>query len=147
MTAIQFYNISNFAIYCKIIAIYIAIYQWLCRKILENFFRAICDILQYMVIYCSPYMFYIDWRFISGSAARVERLLSHCKYIKTETRHSLTPQLFEAINFLKSNRELWENSQQLISRAISISKMENFRAYKRVEEDKTKEKRTNGDNN
>ena len=59
----------------------------------------------------------------------------------------MTPQLFEAINFLKSNRELWENSQQLISRAISMSKMENSRAYKRMEEDETEEKRMNGDNN
>ena len=59
----------------------------------------------------------------------------------------MTPQLFETITFLKSNRELWENSQQLISRAISMSKMENSRAYKRMEEDETKEKWMNGDNN
>ena len=59
----------------------------------------------------------------------------------------MTPQLFEAVTFLKSNRKLWENSQQLISRAISMSKMENFRAYKRMEEDETEEKRMNGDNN
>ena len=49
---------------------------------------------------------YIDCRFIFGSAARAERLFSHCKYIKTETRNRLTPQLSEAITFLKSNREL-----------------------------------------
>ena len=55
---------------------------------------------------------YIDCKFIFESAARAERLFSHCKYIKTETRNRLTPQLFEAITFLKSNRELWENSQQ-----------------------------------
>ena len=58
----------------------------------------------------------------------------------------MTSQLIEAITFLKSNRELWENSQQLISRAISMSKMENFRAYKRMEEDETEEKRMNGAN-
>ena len=90
---------------------------------------------------------YIDCRFIFGSAARAERLFSHCKYIKTETRKRLTPQLFEAVIILKSNRELWENSQQLISRAISMSKTENSRAYKRKEEDEPKEKRMNGDNN
>ena len=90
---------------------------------------------------------YIECRFIFGSAARAEKLFSHCKYIKTETRNRLTPQLFEAITFLKSNRELWENSQQLISRTISMSKMENFRAYKRIEEDETEEKRMHGDNN
>ena len=89
---------------------------------------------------------YIDYRFIFGSAARAERLFSHCKYVKTETRNRLTPQLFEVFNFLKSNRELWENSQQLISRAISMSKMENSRAYKRMEEDDTEEKRLNGEN-
>ena len=63
------------------------------------------------------------------------------------TRNRLTPQRFEAITSLKSIRELWENSQQLISRAISMSKMENFRAYKRMEEDEAEEKRMNGDNN
>ena len=90
---------------------------------------------------------YIDCRFIFGSVACAERLFSHCKYIKTETRNRLTPQLFEAINFLKSNRELWKNSQQLISGAIPMSKMENSRAYKRLEEDDTEEKRMNGENN
>ena len=39
------------------------------------------------------------------------------------------------------------NSQQLISRAISMSKIESSRAYKRIEEDETEEKRMNGDNN
>ena len=72
---------------------------------------------------------YIDYRFIFGSAARAERLFSHCKYIKIETRNRLTPQFFKAITFLKSIRELWENSQQLISRAILMSKIENARAY------------------
>ena len=59
----------------------------------------------------------------------------------------MTPQLFEAITFLKSYSELWENPQQLTSRAISMSKIENSRAYKRMEEDETEEKRMNGDNN
>ena len=43
----------------------------------------------------------IDCRFIFGSEARAEKLFSRYKYIKTETRNRLTPQLFEAINFLK----------------------------------------------
>ena len=42
---------------------------------------------------------YIDCRFIFESAARAERLFSHCKYIKTETRNMLISQLFEAITF------------------------------------------------
>ena len=91
--------------------------------------------------------FYMHCRFIFGSAARAETLFSHCKYIKTETRNRLTPQLSEAITFLKSNRELWENSQQLISRAISMSKIKNSCAYKRMGEDETEEKGMNGDNN
>ena len=48
---------------------------------------------------------------------------------------------------MKSNKKPWENSQQLISRAISMSKTENSRAYKRMEEDETEEKCMNGDNN
>ena len=71
---------------------------------------------------------YIDCRFIFRSAARAERLFSHCKYIKTVTRNRLTPQLFNAITFLKSNRKIWKNSQQSISRAISMIKIENSRA-------------------
>ena len=59
----------------------------------------------------------------------------------------MIPKLFEPITFLKSNRELWEKSQQLISRAISMSKMGNFHTYKRMEEDGTEEKRMNGENN
>ena len=54
---------------------------------------------------------YIDCKFMFGSAARAEKLFSHCKYIKTETHNRLTPQIFEAITFLKINRELWKNSQ------------------------------------
>ena len=42
---------------------------------------------------------YIDSRFIFRSTARAERLFSHYKYIKSETRNRLTPQLFEAITF------------------------------------------------
>ena len=90
---------------------------------------------------------YMDCRYIFGLADRAEKLFSHCKNIKTETRNRLTSQIFEAITFLKSNRELWENSQQLISRAISMSKIKNSRAYKRMEEDEIEEKRMNGDNN
>ena len=47
----------------------------------------------------------------------------------------MTPQSFEAINFWKSNRELWEYLQELNSRAISMNKIENFRVYKRMEKD------------
>ena len=79
--------------------------------------------------------FYVDYRFIFGSAARWKGLFNHCKSIKTEIRNKLTPQSFEAINFWKSNRELWEYLQELNSRAISMNKIENFRVYKRMEKD------------
>lgn len=42
----------------------------------------------------------------------------------TEARNKLTPYLFEAISFLKSNRELYEYSQELISHEISMNKIE-----------------------
>ncbi len=45
---------------------------------------------------------YINCDFILGSVAEVERLFSMAKYVMAENRRSLTPQLFEAIMFLKS---------------------------------------------
>ena len=42
---------------------------------------------------------YIDCRFIFGIAACAERIFSHCKYIKTETRNRLTPQLLKLLLF------------------------------------------------
>ena len=62
MITIQFCNTSNFTIYCEITAIY----QPLCRNILQKFARAIYDILYYAAmyyntIYCPPpCMLYID---------------------------------------------------------------------------------------
>ena len=91
--------------------------------------------------------FYVDYRFIFGSVARWKGLFNHCKSIKTEIRNKLTPQSFEAINFWKSNREFWEYLQELNSRAISMNKIENSSAYKRMEEDETEENKMNGDNN
>ena len=38
------------------------------------------------------------------------------------------------------------NSQQSISRTLSMSKIENSREYKRMEEDEIEKKRMNGDN-
>ena len=43
---------------------------------------------------------YVYRKFIFVSVTRAEKLFSHCKYIKKR-------QIFEAIGFLKSNRELW----------------------------------------
>jgi len=58
---------------------------------------------------------YINCDFILGSAAEVERLWSTCKYILCENRMRLSPQLFEALVFLKVNSRLWD--AQMVSEA------------------------------
>ena len=45
------------------------------------------------------------------------------------------------ITCLKSNSELWEQSQLVISRAVSMSKIENARVYKRIEAQQQEERR------
>ena len=57
----------------------------------------------------------------------------------------MTPQLYEAIRFLKSNKKILEYSQELISRVVSI-KLEYSRVYKQVKEDEAEEKRINEKN-
>ena len=46
--------------------------------------------------------------FICGSAAEVERLWSVAKCILTDNRAKLTPAMFEALLFLKTNEEYWD---------------------------------------
>ena len=53
---------------------------------------------------------YINVDYICGSAAEVERLWSLCKYILTNTRSRMTPNLFEALVFLKVNHDHWDAS-------------------------------------
>ena len=53
---------------------------------------------------------YINVDYICGSAAEVERLWSLCKYILTNTRSRMTPNLFEALFFLKVNHDYWDAS-------------------------------------
>ena len=45
---------------------------------------------------------------VIGSAAEVERLWSIARYILTTTRAKLAPILFEALLFLRANRDLWD---------------------------------------
>ena len=45
----------------------------------------------------------INCDFILGSVAEVERLRSLSKYVLTENRRGMTPELFEAITFLRVN--------------------------------------------
>ena len=76
------------------------------------------------------------WRFIFEYVAHGERLFSHCIYTKSETSDRLTPQLFEAVIFLKSNKEFYEYSKELILHAASMNKIETLSlAYKQMEEE------------
>ena len=45
---------------------------------------------------------------VLGSAAEVERVWSWARYILTSQRASMVPVLFEAIMFLKFNRDIWD---------------------------------------
>ena len=45
---------------------------------------------------------------VLGSAAEVERVRSWARYILTSQRASVVPVLFEAIMFLKFNRDIWD---------------------------------------
>lgn len=62
------------------------------------------------------YKRYIDCDFILGSAAHVERLWSIAKYILTCQRSVMTPQVFEAILFLRENECVWD--LQFVAEAI-----------------------------
>ena len=56
---------------------------------------------------CDEYS-YMNSDFILGSVAEVERLWSICKFILSDTRSRLEPQIFEALVYLKVNRHLWD---------------------------------------
>jgi len=52
---------------------------------------------------------------VLGSAAEVERVWSWARYVLTTQRARMAPVLFEAIMFLKFNRDLWdEKTVQLV---------------------------------
>ncbi len=59
---------------------------------------------------------YIDCNFILGSIAEVERVFSFAKYLLSDTRRCMTPQLFEALMFLKINSRFWDAA--LVEKAI-----------------------------
>ena len=78
---------------------------------------------------------YINVNFICGSAAEVERLWSIAKYILSNTRSRLTPNLFQALMFLKINQEYWDcrSVQQAYTEARKQAQSE--RVKKMMEED------------
>ena len=78
---------------------------------------------------------YINVDFICGSAAEVERLWSIAKYILSNIRSCLTPNLFQALMFLKINQEYWDcrSVQQAYTEARKQAQSE--RVKKMMEED------------
>ena len=50
---------------------------------------------------------YIDCSFIVVTSNTVERLFSTCKHVLTDSRKSMSPIMFEAIIFLKVNKNFW----------------------------------------
>jgi hypothetical protein len=63
---------------------------------------------------------YVNCDFIYGSAAEVEHLWSICSHILTDERKGMTPQLFEALVFLKQNHRFWDAST--VAKAMSMAK-------------------------
>jgi hypothetical protein len=63
---------------------------------------------------------FVNCDFIYGSAAEVERLWSICSNILTDQRKGMTPQLFEAIVFLKQNHRFWDAST--VAKAMVMAK-------------------------
>ena len=55
---------------------------------------------------------------VIGSAAEVERLCSIARYILTTTRTRMTPIFFEALLFLRANRELWD--EHTVKQAMGV---------------------------
>lgn len=50
---------------------------------------------------------YIDTKFLLPTSNHVERLFSLCKRVYAPNRRSLTPETFEALVFLKTNKNMW----------------------------------------
>eukprot|EP00171_Calliarthron_tuberculosum_P023317 IDg23317t1 len=69
---------------------------------------------------------YVNCDFILGSIAEVERLWSVSKHILCVQRRGMTPQMFEALLFLKFNERLWDD--QLVAQAFGESRSERVKA-------------------
>jgi hypothetical protein len=65
---------------------------------------------------------YVNTNFIFGSTAEVKRLWSISSYILTKQRQRMTPQLFEAILFLRYNERFWDLS--LVADAMKEDRLE-----------------------
>ena len=74
---------------------------------------------------------YINLDFILGSAAEVERLWSISSYILLKHRLSMSPVMFEALAYLKVNKELW-NKTDVIE---AMSRRQSERVLQAMNED------------
>jgi hypothetical protein len=74
---------------------------------------------------------YVDCDFIFGSAAEVERLWSVADFILRDQRKAMTPQLFEALIFLKVNKRFWGLNDVCLAMKEAKSAM----AEKRIADD------------
>ena len=74
---------------------------------------------------------YINLDFILGSAAEVERLWSISSYILLNNRLSISPVMFEALAYLKVNKELW-NETDVIE---AMSRRQSERVLQAINED------------
>ena len=73
--------------------------------------------------------------FICGCAAEVERLWSICKYILTNVRSRLTPNLFEALVFLKVNHEYWDARSVQVAYDNSLNGVQSSKVQSMVNDD------------
>ncbi len=65
---------------------------------------------------------YINCDFISGSVATVERLWSSANYVLASHPRRMTPQVLEAILFLRENERFWD--AKLVAEAIGAARSE-----------------------
>lgn len=70
----------------------------------------------------------INCDFILGSAAEVERLWSVCDNILTDQRKRMTPQLFEALAFLRLNKRFWNQKHVSLAMAMASTELSRKRA-------------------
>ena len=74
---------------------------------------------------------YINLDFILGSVAEVERLWSMALYVLVKNRQKMTPIVFEAICFLKINKDVWDECDIV----EAMARQKSIRVQQQIEED------------
>jgi hypothetical protein len=75
----------------------------------ENYAKRVAKRLKIQMQAQVPRDQYINLDVIPGTSVNCERLFSVAKHILTDTRKNTSPLLFEALMFLKLNRNLWNH--------------------------------------